>query len=105
MGKTTTTNKALVRNATGGFGLIEMAIVMAIVGLFATISVPRYANSLTRYRADAAAQRVVADLELAQSAARQAAASRQVTCDSANDTYQLQNVKNLNDNAANDDWI
>jgi len=49
-----------------GFSLIEIVMVLAIVGLFSSVAVSRYANSVTRYRADAAARRIVMDLAYAQ---------------------------------------
>lgn len=64
-----------------GFSLIELALVVAIVGIVAAIAVPRYAEALSRYRADAAAKRLVADLESALSRAKAASASYRVTAD------------------------
>lgn len=55
-----------------GFSLIELVMVLMIVGILAAIAVPRYAAALGRYRAASAAQRVVAELALARSNARQA---------------------------------
>jgi prepilin-type N-terminal cleavage/methylation domain-containing protein len=78
-----------------GFSLIEVMIVVVIIGAMATVAVPRYANSLARYRADAAARRITADLSLAQTAARQASTTRQVSFDTGNDTYQLPGVTPL----------
>ena len=49
-----------------GFSVIEVVLVVAITALVSAIAVPRYASSLARYRADAAARRVAADLALAQ---------------------------------------
>lgn len=53
-----------------GFTLIELIMVLAIVGVIAMIAAPRYSSSLWNYRADAAAQRLVADLQLARDTAR-----------------------------------
>lgn len=60
-----------------GFSLIELTLVTVIVGIVAAMAVPRYADALARYRADAAAQRVVANLERAQTLAQ--SSSRDVT--------------------------
>ena len=87
------------RRRRGGFSIVEIVIVVMIIGVFGAIAIPRYANSLTRYRADATARRVVADLALAQSAAKQSASQRQVAFNAVNHSYQIQNVKALDSNA------
>ena len=51
------------------FSLIELSLVVATIAVLAAIAIPRYANATARYRADAAARRVVADLTLAQNRA------------------------------------
>ncbi len=86
-----------------GFSIVEVVVVAIIIGIFGAIAVPRYVNSLTRYRADATARRVVADMNLARSTARQSSSQRQVTFNSVSHTYQLQNVKALDGNANNYD--
>lgn len=60
-----------------GFSLIELTLVTVIVGIVAAMAVPRYADALARYRADAAAQRIVVNLERAQTLAQ--SSSRDVT--------------------------
>ncbi|MEZ6190759.1 MAG: GspH/FimT family pseudopilin [Phycisphaerales bacterium] len=66
-------------SARRGFSLIELVLVMTIISILAAIAVPRYANALARYRADAAARRVVADLDYARHVA--SARSTSVTVD------------------------
>ena len=44
---------------------MELVLVMVIVATLAAIAVPRYAQATSRYRADAAARRIAADLSLA----------------------------------------
>lgn len=48
------------------FSLVELVLVAAIIAIVASIAVPRFSSSLAKQRADAAARRVVVDLQLAQ---------------------------------------
>ena len=61
-----------------GFTLFEMLVVIAVSAVMAAITVPRYASAVARYRANFAAKRVAADLELAAATARNASGSRTV---------------------------
>lgn len=45
-------------------------LTVVIIGIVAAIGVPRYANALTRHKADAAARRIVADIQHAQAHAK-----------------------------------
>lgn len=67
-----------VKLSARGFSLLEIAIVVLIVGVVATIAVPRYANALARYRIDAAARRIVADIEYARQRSRSSSTSTKV---------------------------
>jgi len=58
-----------------GVSLIELVLVVAILAVFAAIAAPRYGRASGRYRLDLAVGRVMADLRLAQSAARARSAS------------------------------
>jgi prepilin-type N-terminal cleavage/methylation domain-containing protein len=60
------------------FSLVELTMVIAIVGVAAAIAMPRYSASLARYKLEAAARRLAADLALAQSRARALSASQTV---------------------------
>lgn len=71
-------NDLCSNNRLSGFSLVEVVIVVTIIGIFSAIAIPRYANSLVRYRLDAAAHRVVADLDYARQLARQTSASKTV---------------------------
>lgn len=85
------------RSATGrlsvpGFTLIELMTVLVIIVIFAAIAVPRYGASLARYRADAAARRIAADLAYARSAARSASAPRTVNFNVPSSRYGIAGV-------------
>jgi prepilin-type N-terminal cleavage/methylation domain-containing protein len=73
----------------GGFTLIELVIVLAIMAVFSAIAIPRYGASAARYRADLAARRVVADLALAQSKAKGTSSTTSVVFYVSTNRYQL----------------
>lgn len=60
------------------FSLVEVVIVLAIVAVAAAVATPRYANAVTHYRAEAAARRIVAELETLRAAARAESQSRSI---------------------------
>ena len=78
-----------------GFTLIDLIMAIAVIAIVAAIATPRYANALTRYRAGAAAQRVVADLALARQTAKSTSSSRTVQFDAVDDSYVIPNVREL----------
>ncbi|MEM9413975.1 MAG: GspH/FimT family protein [Planctomycetota bacterium] len=53
-----------------GFSLIELTLVVALVAVLAAIAGPRFANASARQRAVAAANRIEADIALAQNLAQ-----------------------------------
>ncbi len=71
------------------FSLIELVTVMIIIGILASMAVPRFANYTSRHRVEAAARRIVADLSLARRQARMTSASRTVEFDVTADDYRL----------------
>lgn len=76
MERPTTTILVERRKARGGFTLLEVTLVVAIVGVMALMAAPRFNNSLCRARARQAAMRMVADLSLAQARASALSASQ-----------------------------
>jgi Tfp pilus assembly protein FimT len=62
----------------------------------AAIAAPRYRDSLSRYRTDAAARRIAADFSFAQARARASSTTRSVSFDSASSIYCLSGEQNLN---------
>lgn len=80
-----------------GFSLIELVLVMTIISILAAIAVPRYANALARYRADAAARRVVTDLQYAREYARSTSANVSVQFQPVVDRVRLIGVAGMKD--------
>jgi prepilin-type N-terminal cleavage/methylation domain-containing protein len=72
-----------------GYTLVELAVVAAIVAVFAAIALPRMAGNLRNQRLNAAARRVVSDLSLAATRARTSSATRTVTFDLTAGTYTI----------------
>ena len=78
---------------------IPFVLVLAILGIVSAIAVPRFANSLARYRVGAAAHRIKIDLEYAQARALQSSASLIVSFHPGTEEYEISGVNAL-DNAS-----
>jgi len=90
--------KATVTNA--GFSLLELVLVTAIIAIISAIAVPRFGMASGRYQADLAAQRITADLGLAQSQAKSQSATCTVGFYVATEAYVLQGVRALDGGAS-----
>ena len=71
------------------FSLIELMIVIAIIAVVSGFAIPRYSNSLQLYRANLAARRIAADLQMAQFRARSLSTTRTVTFTPSSSSYQI----------------
>ncbi|MEW6253358.1 MAG: GspH/FimT family pseudopilin [Planctomycetota bacterium] len=65
------------------FSLVELVLIIAILAVMASVAAPRFSNSINRQRLDAAARRIVADLEIARRRAEQASAGQRVVFSAA----------------------
>ena len=83
----------------GGFSLLELVMVLAIVGITTAIAVPRYMSSIQNYRLNASAQRIVTDLSFARSQAKSTSSSRTFQVSVVDDAY-LISEENQIDQAA-----
>ena len=72
--------------------MLEVIVTVAIVGLLAAVAAPRVSNGITTYRANAAAERIAADLELASSWARDHGASETVTFNTKRNAYSFSSI-------------
>jgi type IV fimbrial biogenesis protein FimT len=86
------------RNA---FSLIELMLVIAIMGVIAAMAAPRYGDALNRYRADAAARRISADLVMAQARARDLATSRTIVFSRVSGSYTIAGERDFTNSASN----
>jgi prepilin-type N-terminal cleavage/methylation domain-containing protein len=82
-------------NPPHAFSLLELVLVLAIIATLAAVAAPRYAASATRYRADLAARRIVADLHLAHARAKAASASQTVQFSPSTNDYELPGLPSL----------
>jgi prepilin-type N-terminal cleavage/methylation domain-containing protein len=78
-----------------GFSFLELVVVLAILAVVAGMAVASYGPALHRYRADAAARHIVADLGLARAKARQASQGQTVVFSLTNQTVRLNGVADL----------
>jgi type II secretory pathway pseudopilin PulG len=86
---------AFTRKQGGGYSLLEIVLVLAIIVTLSAIAVPRYGASLTRYRADLAARRIVADIAQAQLSAKAACASSSIVFSVGDNKYEIPNLTSL----------
>ncbi len=75
-----------------GFTLVELVCVVVIIGMMATIAVPRFGNSIALHRIESAGRRIVVDLALAQSLAKTTNKSIKVKFDVASNSYILSKI-------------
>jgi len=83
------------RATTGGFSLLELVLVSAIIAIVAAMAMPRYGCAAARYQVDLVSRRVKADLQQAQLYAKTTCAPCTVAFSVAANSYQLVNVSTL----------
>lgn len=64
-------------------------MVLIVMGLVGSIAVPRFARAMNRYRANAAAQRVMVDIARVQSEARATSSRREIYFIVNSDSYEV----------------
>lgn len=75
-----------------GFTLVELILVLVIMGVLAAIAVPRFSQATARQQLEAAADRVVADLNRASTRARAASQTTTVLFNLSSDQYGISAV-------------
>lgn len=79
------------------FSLIEAVVVVVVIAILAAVAIPRFATSTDRQRLSAAADRVVADLELARRRAYTASEPCTVRFDVDAEQYELVEMADQHD--------
>jgi prepilin-type N-terminal cleavage/methylation domain-containing protein len=72
-----------------GFTFIELVMVLVLISIMSAIALPKYASAMNRYRADAAARRIMADLNYARSLAIATSTTTTITFNCNASTYQI----------------
>lgn len=75
--------------------LIDLTLTLFIIGLFAAIAFPRYGHLVTKFRADALADQVAADLNFARQQAKLKGTTQAVQFDAAADQYELTGLSDI----------
>lgn len=78
-----------------GFTLIELIAVIVIIAILSAMALPRFGASIARARADAAAERIALDLDLARRHAMLRGASQAVIFDGGTDSYTMPGIAHL----------
>lgn len=88
------------------YTMVEVVIMMLVMGILAAVAAPRYIQSMHRYRVDAAARRIVADLNYVRGRTimKGAYQPQWVSFDVAADKYHLWFTPDI-DHSAQDYWV
>jgi len=87
------------RHSRHGFTLVELVMVVLIIAIMTVVGIPQFGKTLQLHRADAAATRIRADLDLARNRAKMKSADHSVVFDAGANSYTLSGVADLDRSA------
>jgi len=85
-------NRTTAYTRVRAFTLVELVLVMFIIGVLGAIAIPRFAQATARQQLNAAADRIVSDLNEARIRSRAASQSSILTFDTVDNSYQFNAV-------------
>lgn len=88
-------SKSSIQADRRAYTIVEVIFVLLILAILWGIAAPRYAYSMSRYRAEAAARRLAADLALARSTAQQTSTNVVITFNTTANTYSMSGVQSM----------
>ncbi len=99
-------NHQRLRAIQRGFTLVELVIVLMVMGILLAAAAPKYVDSLNRFRVEAAARRIAADLDFVRSRAIMKGPSEEewVRFFPANDEYEMVDDPDF-DRPADEYWV
>lgn len=77
------------RRVIRAFTLFELIVVLSILAILASVAAPKYASAVARYKLDAAARRVAADIERSRTLARASGANWTIRFVPTSDSYSI----------------
>ena len=83
------------RRSRRALSLIEVVCVIVIIGIAGAIAVPRYVNSVTAYRVEAASKRIISDLAMVAQRARSEHRSITVSFSEVSESYKIDGIQSL----------
>lgn len=91
-------SRSVVRNGLcrRGYSLVDVTLTVLILGVLASVAIPRFTSALDDYRGESAVQRLVTDLQWARRHARATGTAETVTFDTTAGCYAFSSIRDPN---------
>lgn len=90
-------NQSRIRRT--GISMVEIVVVLIVIGILMAAAVPTYLHALARARVDAAARRILADLQFVEKNAEISSVGREILFSPATGSYTVQDIASLDEKA------